>query len=112
MSKKINFKFDGKEYCLEYNCNSIKWMEAHGFSETDDSFKLVTMQSVLFAGAFVMHHKNVANDDKFRERIWASITNKAGMNEALSEMAMSVIEDLMAEPPADAEGNTEWSVTD
>lgn len=108
MSNKIALKYEGKLYTLEYNCSSIKWMERNGFSESDDDFKVITTQDVLFAGAFLMHHRNIVNDDQFRSEMWKAIPNKVSLNQKLSEMAVSVIKDLMAEPEEGAEGNATW----
>ena len=54
----INFDYNGKHYCLEYTRDTVKQMEAMGFSINDIGDKPATRIEQLWAGAFLANcHK-------------------------------------------------------
>ena len=56
---KINLNYEGKDYCLEYNRQSVRTMEAQGFVLEDVTKMPMTMIPHLFSGAFIKNHKGM-----------------------------------------------------
>lgn len=59
MNKKIEFQLDDKDYCLEYDRDSIKYMEMRGFDIESIGKMPATMIEILFEGAFYKNHKSL-----------------------------------------------------
>lgn len=110
MAKKIVFKYKDKDYTLEYNRDSVRQMEAQGFSIIDIDSKPLTTISTLFAGAFLMHHRNVATNRNLCDEIYRSFSRRDELIAALVEMYQEPVLSLLDEPE-DNEGNA-WSGVD
>ena len=80
-------------------------MEREGFVADKAMEKPMTALPQMFAGAFKVHHKFVKQD--VIEKIYASLTDKEGLFEKLSEMYLATLETLFAEPEED-EKKVEW----
>lgn len=105
MATKINFSFDGKDYCLEYTKQSVKTMESRGFVASRIIEAPMTVLPDLFAGAFLANHK--FTDRKVIDAIFDNMTNKRQLVETLSKMYSEPIEALMEDGE---EGNgIEWA---
>ena len=108
MATKINFTFDGKDYCLEYTKRTVKQMEDRGFvASRFIEFPMSTLPD-LFAGAFLANHKYT--DRKVIDAIFDKMTDKKALIGTLSTMYNEPIEALMA--GEDEEGNgIAWTAT-
>lgn len=59
MATKATFEFEGNEYTLEYNRDSLRKMEGVGFEVNMLESKIMLGLSFLFYGALVKHHPRV-----------------------------------------------------
>ena len=107
MSKKIKFEYNGRNYTLEYSRETVKQMESHGFKINEIDSKPQTMITMLFAGAFLMHHRNVFTKRKLIDEIFSKFTNRDSLVETLAEMYQEPVLSLLDEPEED-EGNIKW----
>ena len=105
MAKTVNIRYDGVDYTLEYTRKSVETMEKQGFVVSDVSTKPVSTLPVLFAGAFLAHHRFVKKE--IVDAIFDKIPNKSEFLQKLSEMYSEPIEALMEEPE-ESEGNVSW----
>ena len=66
---------NGVDYTLEFNKDSVKFAESHGFYLGDLERFPMTKIYELFFYAFRMHHKNVAREktDKFIDEYWGGV---------------------------------------
>ena len=106
---KINLTHGKTEYCLEFNRQSVKVMEANEFKINELQDKPGTMIPMLFEGAFIKNHsgKNGVKR-KVMDEIFDSISDKSALLEALMEMyveTMSVLSDS-----TESEGNVSWAM--
>ena len=92
MSKKIEFTYDDELYTLEFNRDSVKKMEDHGFNIAQAENKVVSTIDALFKGAFEMHHSGTSK--KKLEEIYDLFSDKTGLFEALVEMYSDTLKTL------------------
>lgn len=59
--RQLKLKINEKEYILEYNRDSIKWLEQAGFSMEEFYKKPVTYREVLWQSLFVKNYGNTVN---------------------------------------------------
>lgn len=52
-------ELNGKDYTLELNRDSIKWLEANGFSIEEFDRKPVTFYDLLWTSLFLANHRDV-----------------------------------------------------
>lgn len=57
--RKLKLHIKEKDYSLEMNRESIKWLEANGFSLEDFHRKPLTYYDLLWASLFIANHKDV-----------------------------------------------------
>ena len=57
--RKLKLKINNKDYTLEMNRDTIKWLEANGFSIEDFDRKPVTYYDLLWNSLFLANHKDV-----------------------------------------------------
>ncbi len=108
MAKQINFDFEGNHYTLEFTRRSIREMENRGFVARDIQDKPMTVLPQLFAGAFLVHHRNIKQETV--DRIFNRMGNKAELIELLGAMYSEPLESLL-DDPADAEGKVMWEAS-
>lgn len=108
MAKQIIFQFEDKDYILEFTRKSIETMERQGFIVSEVTEKPVSTLPVLFAGAFLAHHRFVKKD--VIDKIFDKLTNKQDLIGKLAEMYNEPIMALMDEPEGQ-EGNVEWEAS-
>lgn len=84
MATKINFTYDGKDYCLEFNRKSIKRMEESGFVAARVAEAPMSVLPELFAGAFLANHKFTKRD--VIDEIFDKMTDKQQLIDTLSKM--------------------------
>lgn len=107
MATKINFNYEGKDYCLEYTRESVKTMENRGFIAGRVVEAPMTVLPDLFYGAFLANHKYI--DRKVTDKIFDKMPDKRQLVETLSKMYNEPIEALMADTD---EGNAiAWTTT-
>lgn len=108
----INFDYNGKHYCLEYTPETIKIMEAAGFSINDVMDKPQTRIEQLWFGAFYAHERNVS--DTVKKKLYQEMKSKKLLS-ALVTMYNNVLSNLL--PDVDEseedeyEGNVKWTAT-
>lgn len=107
MAKTIRFTYGGVDYTLEYSRETIKQMESRGFRLDEIDSKPQTMFSMLFAGAFLMHHRKAAGNTKLIEEIYSKFTNRDELFDNLVKMYQEPIVSLFDEPEEN-EGNIKW----
>lgn len=57
--KKLKLHINDKDYTLEMNRETIKWLEANGFSIEEFDRKPVTYYDLLWTSLFLTNHKDV-----------------------------------------------------
>lgn len=107
MSKKIEFKYQDTDYCLEYNRESIKIMESKGFNYDEFTRQPLNMGDLAFQGALYKNHRRITGAKA--NEIFESLADKAGLINALLEMIQEAYEDTYS---SDSEGkNVEWKIS-
>lgn len=61
--RKIEIKINDKDYLLEMNRNSIKWLENHGFSIADFEKKPITYFDLIWSSLFITNHKDISEEE-------------------------------------------------
>jgi hypothetical protein len=105
MSKTITIPYNGTEYTLEFNRESVKLLERAGFDINLIRPQPMTMLPMLFEGAFHMHHRRVEKD--VIRKIFDKIKGKDELMNALLELYNEPVKALFDEPEDD-EGNVTW----
>ena len=105
MAKTIKLTYEGTEYTLEFTRRTIEQMEKSGFVVSDVADKPMSTLPVLFAGAFLAHHRFVKKETI--DAIFAKITHKEDFIQKLAEMYSEPLEAMMGEPE-ESEGNLTW----
>ncbi len=103
---KINLNYEGKDYCLEYNRQSVRTMEAQGFVLEDVTKMPMTMIPHLFSGAFIKNHKGMKR--QLIDDIFDAIGNKSELMQALIELYAETLSSLTDDQ--DDQGNVSWAV--
>lgn len=57
--RKLKLKINEKDYTLEMNRDSIKWLEAMGFDIDEFDKKPLTFYDLIWASLFIANHKDV-----------------------------------------------------
>lgn len=57
--RKLKLKINDKDYTLEMNRDSIKWLEAMGFSLEEFDRKPITYYDLIWTSLFLANHKDV-----------------------------------------------------
>lgn len=109
MNKQIKLTFKGKDYTLEYNRNSIKQIEAEGFSINSFADKPAIMLPLAFKGAFLSKHRYLRQE--IIDEIYDNLSNKQNMITVLSQMIGDCYSSLMGNiENNDDEGNAQWEI--
>lgn len=106
MAKTIKFTYNDKAYTLEYTRKSIEIMERQGLKISEISDKPMTTLPLLFAGAFLAHHKFEKRE--VIDEIYSKMSNRDELLHTLIEMYNEPINKLMDEPDENA-GNVKWT---
>ena len=107
MSKKIEFKYQDTDYCLEYNRDAIKLMEKQGFEFDTFTKQPMVMGDLAFQGAFIKNHRNVKV--QVINEIFSSLKDKSALIATLLEMIQETYEDLYLDYKKKKK-NTEWKI--
>ena len=105
MAKTIHLTYEGSTYTLEFTRETISIMEKQGFRITDIEDKPMSTLPVLFAGAFLAHHRKIKAG--VISKIFEHMKDKEGLIAKLGEMYAEPLEALFDEPEDD-EGNATW----
>lgn len=108
MAKTLTIKYNDSEYTLEFTRKSIEILEKRGFKISDVQDKPVSTLPMLFAGAFIAHHK-FAKPEVIDE-IFSKLRNKEELLGKLAEMYNEPILAMMDEPE-ESEGNLDWETS-
>lgn len=103
----IDFEYEGKHYRLEYTPDSIKQMEAAGFTINDLSDKPATRIEQLWAGAFLANCRKTSTS-VIRE-LYGKMKNKEKLLQKLTQMYNDALAYLL--PDEEDEGNVDWTAT-
>ena len=57
--RKLKLKINDKDYTLEMNRDTIKWLEANGFVIEEFDRKPITYYDLLWYGLFLVNHRDV-----------------------------------------------------
>ena len=104
--KQLKFTYNDKEYTLEFTRKSVEQMEKQGFIATEIENKPATYIPMLFAGAFLAHHR--FEKKQVIDEIYANMTHKDDLIAKLAEMYNDPIMTLIEEPD-ETEGNISWT---
>lgn len=107
MAKKIKFTYNDKPYTLEYNRDSVQMLEKQGFRIDRIEAQPETMITMLFTGAFIMHHRNIVGNTKLIDEMFKKFPNRGDLIARLAEMYQEPVLALFDEPEED-EGNIQW----
>lgn len=108
MAKQLKFRYQDKEFVLEFTRKTVAEMERKGFIAADVSDKPMSTLPELFRGAFLAHHRYVKPE--IIDEIFDKMTNKEDLIGKLSEMYAEPILSLVEEPE-EAEGNLNWTAS-
>lgn len=106
MTKTLQFEYKGKQYTLEFTKRTVRELEGRGFVAGDVETKPMSTLPLLFAGAFLAHHR--FEKQEVIDEIFAAMTNKEDLITRLAEMYNEPIRALIDEPEGD-EGNVNWT---
>ena len=84
MNTKIELKYEGQNYTLEYDRAGIKLLESRGFNIDEFIEKPMTNTEMVFQGAFLKNHPNIklATIDE----IFKACPDKTGLMQTLNKM--------------------------
>lgn len=107
MAKQIKITFNDEDYILEYTRRTAEAMERNGFDINAISSKPNTQIPMLFAGAFLCHHKRTKEETI--DTIFKKLTNKEELIGKLVEMYAETVTTLLEDPDSE-QGNASWKV--
>lgn len=107
MSKKIEFKYQDTDYCLEYNREAIKIMEKQGFNYNKFTEEPMNMYDLAFQGAFLKNHRNIRIQTI--NEILENLNDKMGLLNTLMEMIQETYEDFSTNNENGK--NVEWKIS-
>ena len=107
MAQQIRVSFNDEDYTLEYTRATAKAMEKGGFDINEIGSQPNTMIPLLFAGAFLCHHRKAKEETI--NAIFNKMTNKEALITKLVEMYAETVTSLL-EDPEEEQGNASWEV--
>ena len=93
--KPIKLEYKDREYTLEFTRDTVRMIEKSGFDYHDIESRQMDSVCVLFAGAFLAHHRFVKQD--VIDEIFDNIPNKLALLERLGALYMLPYEVLFTE---------------
>lgn len=108
MNKKITFKYEDKEYTLEYNRDVVVRLEKKGFNISEADSKPINTLETLFKGAFYKNHKDVSEEKALE--IYNNIKDRTKLNESLVEMYAEVYKTTIGDTDEDDSKKIEWKM--
>lgn len=107
MNRKIEFKYNGKDYVLEYNRKAVEYIERQGFIISQLAEKPMLMLPMAFEGLFFKNHKNVKKSEI--DEIYDKFKDKNALISTIAEMLNETYSTLQ-DDPEENEGNIDWKV--
>lgn len=107
MNTKITFTYKDVPYVLEYDRDSIRVMEQHGFVLEEFTKKPMSSLDIAFKGLFIKNHRRT--NDKLVDEIYDNLKNKEALMEKILVMIDETYNTLFDEEDKN-EGNIEWDV--
>ena len=107
MNTKININYEGTDYVLEYNRESIEVMERRGFIVSELDQKPMLMLPMAFQGLFYKNHKNIKNSTI--DDIYNKLKDKQKLLETIGNMLSEAYNTLL-ETTEDDKGNLDWEI--
>lgn len=107
MNTKIKFTYKDVPYVLEYDRDSIRVMEQHGFVMNDFIKKPMSSLDIAFRGLFIKNHRKI--NDKLVDEIYDNMKNKELLLENILVMIDETYNTLFDDEEED-KGNIEWDV--
>lgn len=107
MSRKIEFKYNSKDYVLEYNRKAVEYIERQGFVISQLAEKPMLMLPMAFEGLFFKNHKNVKKSEI--DEIYDKFKDKNALISTIAEMLNETYSTLQ-DDPEENEGNIDWKV--
>lgn len=103
----IKFKYEDKDYLLEFDRSTVEMLEKMGFSLQEYTNNIATMQPLLFRAAFFKNHRFEKNLNY--DKMWDTVKQKGKLAGALLDMVAETYQTLMANDET-SEGNDNWEV--
>ncbi len=107
MAKRIEIKYNGEKYTLEFTRDTVRQMERAGFNIEEAMASPLTSIETLFTGAFLANHGRAVKD-RVPEKILKGKIPKE-MFGKLIEMYNEPIAEMFDDE--DGEGNLEWEAS-
>lgn len=107
MNTKIKFTYKDVPYTLEYDRDSIRVMEQHGFVLEEFAKKPMSSLDTAFKGLFIKNHRRT--NEKLIDEIYDNLKNKEVLVEKILVMIDETYNTLFDDEDA-KEGNIEWDV--
>ena len=104
----INFDYNGKHYCLEYNREAVKRMEAAGYKPGESGSTPLIELDMLWAGAFYKNHRRTSS--KVIEEILDAMNDKEKLLNTLRSMVSETYNSLI-EDKGDEGNGISWTAT-
>lgn len=107
MNTKIKFTYKDVPYVLEYDRDSIRVMEQHGFAIEEFTKKPMLSIDIAFKGLFLKNHRRTG--DKLIDEIYSNMRNK---DELMNKIILMINEtyDTLFDDEDEDKGNIEWDV--
>lgn len=106
--KTINIPYQGRDYILEFDFDSVKSLSTQGFN-VDEAMKFPALQlPLLFFGAFRKHHRYMPR--KMTDEILEQMKDKSSLWEVLFEMYSTELSGLFGGDEDDDEKKIRWTV--
>lgn len=106
MSKKIEFEYEGTNYCLEYSRDAIKLMEKQGFDINRFMTQPMLSLDLAFEGAFIKNHRNI-RAGKIKE-IYDALGQKRELANELLDMISETYNTLFEDDEDNSGKNIQW----
>ncbi len=106
MSKKIEFEYEGTNYCLEYSRDAIKLMEKQGFDINKFISQPMLSLDLAFEGAFIKNHRSI-RAGKIKE-IYDALEGKRELANELLDMISETYNTLFDSDEKDSGKKIQW----
>lgn len=104
----ITFDYKGNHYCLEYNREAVKRMEAAGFKPGESGATPLIELDMLWAGAFYKNHRRTSS--RVIEEILDAMNEKEKLLDALRRMVAETYNSLI-EDKGDEGNGISWTAS-
>lgn len=106
MAKTVNFEYEGTQFRLGFNRETVAVTEERGFHLNEAENTPINSMKELFKGSFIMNHPKTRS--KLIDDIWDALPNKGDLLNVLVEAYADAYNALYAEPSE--EKKVVWTV--